>query len=202
MATTEVTIANLALANVGVNKRISALDERNSSEASLINSVFEHSRQYVLRDGLWTFAKRYKVLTLVEADPTPEWSFSYRYPTDCLLARYIVNPVDGKEERKPLEYEIAGDDQGTLILTDTEDAQLCYTMDVTNPQRYDQMFTSTFSWYLAGRIGPALSKLKDIIGLTQKMYATERQIALAAAYNEQKYDDPRQEAEWIQARDS
>lgn len=202
MATTEVTIANLALGNVGVNKFILALDEQRSAEARTCNQFYEHGRLYVLRDGLWTFAKRYRVLTLVEEDPTPEWKFSYRYPADCLLARYIVNTVEGRQERKPIEYEVAGDDQGSLIFTDQEDAQLCYTMDVTNPQRYDQMFVSTFSWYLAIKIGPSLSKLKDVLTMATKMYAVERSAALASAYNEQKYDDPRQEAEWIQGRNA
>jgi hypothetical protein len=201
MATTEVSIANIALGNIGVNKFIAALDEQRSSEARICNQFYEHSRQYVLRDGLWTFAKRYINLTLVEEDPTPEWQFSYRYPPDCLLARYIVNPILGRQERKPTEYEIAGDDQGTLILTDMEDAQLCYTMDVINPGRYDQMFTSAFAWHLSTKIW-TLSKLKEVLAMATKMYQTERDVALAYAYNEQKYADPRQEAEWIQGRDS
>lgn len=200
MATTEVTIANLSLNNIGVNKVISALDERNNTEAKIINAVYEHSRQYVLRDGLWTFAKRYKVLTLVEEDPTPEWLFSYRYPPDCLLARFIVDPILGKKQRKPFEYEVAGDDQGTLLLTNQKDVQLCYTMDVTNPQRYDQMFTSVFSWHLSTKIF-SLSKMKNVLDMATKMYGIERQIALAAQYNEEKYADPRTEAEWIAGRD-
>lgn len=198
MATTEVTIANLALSNIGVSKPILALDER-SVEAKIIDRFYVHSRQYVLRDGLWPFAKRYLNLTLVEEDPTPEWAFSYRYPPNCLLVRFIVNPVMGRHERKPTEYEIAGDDQGTLILTDQEDAQICYTMDVDNPQRYDEMFTSAFSWYLSTKIYN-LSKLKDALGMATKMYSMERQLALASAYNEQKYSDPQNDAEWIQDR--
>jgi len=198
MASTNVSIANLSLGNIGVNKFITALDDR-GTEANTISQYFEHSRQYVLRDGLWPFATRYRNLTLVETDPTPEWKFSYRYPADCLLARYIVNPIQGLRERKPTEYEVAGDDQGSLIFTDMEEAQLCYTMDLDNPQRFDAMFVSAFSWHLASKIW-TLSKLKDILMVTQKRYAEERQIALAAAYNEQKFKDPRFEAEWIEAR--
>lgn len=196
----DVEIANMALGNVAVSKTISALDEQ-STEGRQCNRWFTHARDYILRDGNWPFAKSYMTLQLIEEDPVTDWGFSYRYPTSCLRARYIVNETVGLAERKPQPFEIAADEQGSIIYTDKEDAILCFTTKITNVARFDPMFVSAFAWCLAWRVGPALSKIKDVASYAMKNYVIERGAAMAAALNEQQYAEPL-DAEWIEARNT
>jgi hypothetical protein len=105
--TSEVDVANRALALVGTRSQIASLDE-NSNEARSVKLVFHAQRDELLRMAPWNCATNFTPLALLAAAPgTPEnptagadvwmkgvppppWSYEYAYPNDCLRPIYVV----------------------------------------------------------------------------------------------------------------
>lgn len=144
----QVEICNMALSHLAVGKEIASITE-NTEEARVLNRFYEPARKKVLRDGSWPFATRFVALGLVESAPTSEWDYSYRYPTDCLKVRRIFSGTRNDTRQTRVPYKLAGDSQGTLILTDMDDAEIEYTVNADNPQFYAPDFELAFSYYLA-----------------------------------------------------
>lgn len=157
MALTDVQICNMALGHLSHTKFISSLESDRSLAADLCALCYEPARNFVLEDFPWPFATKYVTLGLVEEDPNEDWSFSYRYPDDCVYARRIVTSL-GRNDPNPSPFRVGADDEGRLIYTSQEDAVLEYTRLVTNTDLYPSVFAMAVSWYLASLIAPGLAK--------------------------------------------
>jgi len=153
----DIDICNLALLRLGTRSSISSLSE-NSTEAMTCALLFP-----VVRDGLlarhhWGFASRRTALADLGLPPDP-WAFRYAYPTDCLQARSIHQPVAGA----PLiPFAISGDQDGAgnpiqVILTDQPQAELVYTARIASAALFDATFVEALSWTLAAELGVALT---------------------------------------------
>src|SRR5512146_1689119 len=103
MTLTDIQICNMALGHIGVTKFIAALTDR-SNEANVCNLYYEQARDFVLEDLPWPFATRYISLGLVTdftALTIPhDWSYAYRYPSDCVFARRLVTTI-GRTDPNP-----------------------------------------------------------------------------------------------------
>lgn len=86
----QVAICNLALHHLATGKQITSLTEK-SEEARVCNVFYDQVKDEVLRDFAWPFATVTVTLELVQQQPTFEWGYSYRMPSDCLAARRILN---------------------------------------------------------------------------------------------------------------
>jgi hypothetical protein len=82
MATSEVTICNLALGKLGAGSII-ALDEE-STEARVCRLHYSQTRDEVLRLHRWNFAIRPETLVQSVEAPAFGWAFQYELPTDRL----------------------------------------------------------------------------------------------------------------------
>jgi hypothetical protein len=182
-------IANMALAHLGNSKLIASLTE-NSDLARSCNAFYETARDKVLEDFNWPFARKFVTLGLVEEDPTgidDEWSFSYRYPSDCLMARRLISGIKAEDKDTEYKYIIGSDSQGRLIYTDIEDARLEYTKREDDTAKYPISFTLALSYYLAFLIAPRVTA-GDPFGLAKKAetnYIVEIQKSRANSFNEQ-----------------
>jgi hypothetical protein len=193
-------IWNLALGHLGVGTEIASPTER-SAEASACRRFWDTAIKQTLRDFPWPFATRYIELGLVEEDPTSEWAYSYRYPSDCLYLRRIFsgNRNDNQDSRIP--YILGGDDDGQLILTDMEDAECEYTTYLETVSDYPEDFVMASSLRLAHLIAPKLTK-GDPYKLGEnafRLYRYELSRARANSLNEQQFDNA-PESEFIRAR--
>lgn len=198
----EVQICNLALGHCGVSTPIASLDEA-SKEAQACKLFFEQERDTVLRDFPWPFATRIAALALVEEAPNSEWAFSYRYPTDCLRLRRVLNPAGRNDSRQSrLSYRLANDTQGTLILTDEAEASIEYTVRISNAGLFSPDFVSALALRLAAMIAPQLTG-GDPFKLGERalrLYILAMGTAQASALNEEQADDA-PDAEYIRARE-
>jgi hypothetical protein len=150
-------ICNLALSHLGVGKEIANLDTEQSQEASACRRFYETARDACLRDFSWPFAMRYDELALVEEDPNDEWLFSYRYPTNCMRILKILSGTRNDTRQTRVPYEIAQDDQGRLLFTDQENAEIRYIYKETDPDKYTPDFILALSYRLAYYIAPRLT---------------------------------------------
>lgn len=196
-----VEIANFALSHLGIGKEISSFDEK-SAEASACDRFYDVALEAVLRDFAWPFATKIDALALVEEDPNDEWSFSYRYPSDCLHVRRILSGTRNDTRQSRVPYRIIQDDEGLLILTDLGEAEMEYTLRADDPVRYPPDFKMAFSFRLAAYIAPRItsgdrSKMREQM---LQLYAYEISAAKATAGNEEQPDEL-PDSEFIRARD-
>lgn len=224
----DVDIANLALIRIGYPQQLNSFND-GSEAAALLSKWYYNLRDMLLRDFPWPWAKASAVLAQVSTAgqmATPEWLYSYRYPTDCLwLRRLFANPqaigivpplttipnqqsytpqpwlrADG--DPTPPAFDIAADTAGKLILTDMPNAVAIYTRSVTDPTQFPQDFVSLLAWRVATDMAYALAISDARRKEAFDAYQFEMNKAKANALNEQQSDTPTMEYQspTVQAR--
>lgn len=202
MATSSTQIANFAIGHIGIAKQIANLESDTSREALACRLFYTTALEKVLGDFNWPFATKFISLGLVEENPIREWAYSYRYPSDCLNLRRILSGVRNDNRQSIIPFRVGQDDTGALIYTDAEDAEMEYTVRVTDTARFSPNFSIALSYLLASYIVPMIvgsDRFKMIPGLLQ-LYDAELRNAQAGALNEQQ-DEQLPESEFIRARD-
>jgi hypothetical protein len=149
-------VCNFALSHLGVGKRITDIDSESSLEADTCNLFYDDALDLVLREFEWPFATKIVTLGLVQENPTDEWAFSYRYPSDCLYLRRILSGRRNDSRQSQTPYRLYQDDAGSLIYTDMADARVEYTVRVTDVDRFPVDFKMSFSYFLASLIAPSI----------------------------------------------
>lgn len=98
-------IANMALQGIGSQVQIASLSEI-SPEAAAVNLIYAQTRNGLLRQYMWNWARRQLALAVLKAaqgtpenptgtgalPPTP-WRYSYAYPSDAIRLRYLLPEV-------------------------------------------------------------------------------------------------------------
>src|SRR5690606_28194143 len=103
------------------------------------------------------FATRIVALGLVEEEPNSEWGYSYRYPSDCLMVRRFITGIQPDTQETKIPYRVIGDDDGLLILTNEDEAEIEYTIRATDTLRYPPDFEMALSFRLASYIAPRIT---------------------------------------------
>ncbi|MBA3755526.1 MAG: hypothetical protein H0X02_04570 [Nitrosomonas sp.] len=194
-------ICNIAIGHLGSGKEIGSLEEK-SQEAAICRRFYQISLEATLRDYSWPFATKIATLALIEETPNLEWSFSYRFPSDCLNIRKILSGVRNDTRQSRVPYKIGQDDGGLLLFTDQSLAQAEYTIIAPDTSRFPPDFVMAFSFRLASYLAPSITggdpyRLGD---KCFKLYAVEIDRAKASAMNEEQTDEE-PESEFIRARD-
>jgi len=170
-----VSICNLALIQVGA-QTISAFTEQ-TREARLCNQIYEYSKDSVLRAHDWNFARCRVDLGLLATTFT-NWSYTYAYPSDCLVARKIVNPLgsgntqtyyDYEDETYrttgQLPYDIMRTSTGSkVVVTNIADAELEYTARIDDANMFDSMFIDALILRLASDLASPLRADRRVAG--------------------------------------
>lgn len=192
-------ICNMALSHIS-NKEIADYDTEQSEEGRTCRIFYPTALTATLRDFYWPFATRTKALSLVASNPTPEWQYSYRYPSDCVDIKRILSGYRNDTRQSRVPFIISNDDTGSLILTDMAEAKAEYTVNNVSTERFPPDFLLGLSYRLAHFLVPRMTsgdpfKMKsEILALYDKEIAK----AKANARNEGQFDeDPASEFERI-----
>ena len=191
MASSDTEIANFALSHLGVSKPIGNLTTESSAEAVACRRFYANTRDEMLRSFNWPFARQCVALGLVESNPTDEWQFSYRYPSDCLMVRRMFNSIRNPTQKSAEKYWIARDATGLLIYTDLDDASAEYTIREEDVLRFPPDFVIALSYRLASYVAPLITR-GDPFKLAEKsvqLYRLSSTTAAANALNEQRRDE-------------
>ena len=199
---TKTEIANLALSHLGIGKEIANIETENSQEANAMRRFYTIATEATLRDFHWPFANKEISLNLVETNPTSEWTYSYRYPTDCIKLKRIWSGLRNDNRQSRIPFKLMRDAAGRLIYSDQLNACMEYTYNETDASRFTPDFVQALSFRLAGYTAPRLTsgdpfKLRESI---YKLYILEITRAQATASNEEQDEEPPL-AEWTRARD-
>lgn len=198
---TKVGICNLALSHLGVGKEIASLTEQ-SEEASVCNRFFDQVKEELFREIPWSFAIKFADMELVEEDPTDEWGFSYRYPSDCVKFIRILSGLRNDNRQSRVPYKMGADGSGKLIYSDIDSAQCEYICLADDPQFWPSDFVQAFAFKLAFYIAPRVTG-GDPYKLGQRAfegYKMAMAMAASSNFNEQQVEeDP--ESDFIRARE-
>lgn len=158
MYTSLTEVANAALGYLGITSKIGDLETENSPEARAVNTYIAIAIDETLSEWPWPFATRFSEIQVVEENPTPDWGYSYRYPSNCVMVRRIVPPGLAFEPRMfRLPFRISADDDGKLILTNEYDPTIEYTARVNDVQQWPPDFCNCIAMKLAFYISAELT---------------------------------------------
>jgi len=157
MATSKTSICNLALLHLGHSKLLGNVDTDTTAPAQLCRAVYDQARNEVFRDFNWPFATSRVTLALVKEDPNAEWSYSYRYPDDCMAFHRILDDDRATALITHIPFRLGQDAAGTLIFTDRDAADGQYTILIEDPTRYPADFVQVITLLLAAYVAPGVT---------------------------------------------
>jgi hypothetical protein len=178
MPLSQVQICNLALSRIGITQAIDSIDEA-SNEARQCKLLFDPCLEDLISSHDWPFANRIAELGLVEENPTPSWTYSYRLPADYLKVNFI-------EEDDSEEFQISSDASGGLFYSNLDSVTLNYTASITDIG----IIPTDVAWVLAGKLAyelaPALSRSDSVIERAFRWYQDKLREALINRIGEPK----------------
>ena len=135
MAISNIAIANRALTLLAVD-RILAFDE-NSEQARKMNAIFETTRDALLSEHNWNFARKERLLSLLSDEPLlDDYAYAYQIPSDCLrvlrLQTYFTFAIYGNK-----------------VYTNSNDPRIEYIAQITDPTKFSAGFVKAFAARLA-----------------------------------------------------
>jgi hypothetical protein len=135
MAVSNVTIANRALTLLSAD-RIQALNDT-SEQARKINAIFDDTRDAMLEEHNWNFARKQRELAVLSDAPVLDgWSYEYQLPSDCIR----VTKLEG-------DYPYAV--YGNKLYTNSDDPRIEYVSRETDPTKFSSGFVKAFASRLA-----------------------------------------------------
>lgn len=204
MATSRTHLANMALRHVGVSQTLADVDNASdrSAAARACRDFIDQAREEVLRDFDWPFARRVSAsagLALIEEDPSSEWQYSYRLPSDAVAVRRIINGSTSRVETLAtrIPFEMLADDDGAILYTDYvsstgDPLRVVYTTRVESVPRWPVDVAQSWALLLAGYIAPSITE-GDELKLGERAlakYNWRLQRAMVNAANESVPDQP------------
>ncbi len=197
-----VTLANQALSHCGTRSKILDLNE-GSPEANAVQTHLDTVRRQSLRLYDWNFARRTVTLSQVSPCSVVRWQYEYAVPSDMVRLRRLndrlvpLTPADW--------YELAADLDGNrnpinVIFTNDATAVALYTMDVQDPNRWDDGFADAFAYGLGQKICFELSGKEDRSKALFQLWQRALWEAAAQAANESPSQMPTWRTDGLIAR--
>lgn len=204
-------IVNAALSYIGLRDPILALNE-DSVPAIVANLHFESSRNAVLGERPWNFAKASTTLARLNVTAPTGWAYAYQLPADLLpgKARRLANTV--REALVPpaavggtslvafeLRWMTISGSPVQVLVTDHESPELIYTRLVTEFVRWPENAADALAWHLAPKLalGLAVDLPKGIA--FREEYRRALDVAFMEDMNSVKPDPP-QASQFAQVR--
>lgn len=169
-------LINAALVRIGYKLRIGSLYD-GSPAASACLDLYGQTRDQMLRDGDWGFARRDVSAVLLKQAPAGgyvgnPWNptaypplgyiYQYEYPSDALKIRGIQGPKPYAIDFDPVSAPFSTPNDDTysppakVIVCNVANAILTYTGRITNPGTWEASFTEALIAAVARRVTPTL----------------------------------------------
>lgn len=190
MATSDVTIANLALQKLGTPKRIAALDDPNSSNARSLNACYASLRDSEQRKNNWNFCiKRVSIGADAAQTVWGGWN-RFALPNDYI--KILRDDESGQE----VDWTIEG---GFIITSFASPLNIKYVARIVDPNAFDTLFIEAFACRLA------MQTCKEITGSNElkKDIQAEYERAIGDAFTHDAIERPPakdNEDDWVNAR--
>jgi hypothetical protein len=171
----EVEISNLALAHLGDSATVASLSPpEGSAQAERCARFYPLARDVMQEDFVWNFCVRRKMLALVASWSSGKWAYAYAAPSEMIKPISVSHPeassdqVDALGGRQGVPFQIESTDTGQIvILTNLPDAELRYTVKVSDSTKFSAQFVEALSWRLASMLAGPILKGEAGIKMTQ-----------------------------------
>lgn len=192
----ETQIGKLSLQHIGDRYDIADLTEE-SVEAEQVNLIFDDTRDWLLRQHTWGFAKKFATPASLTGTVPNNYDYMYTYMTDAVRVNQVVDPLGLNTK---IDFEIARNSSDKkVILTDQSDAEFIYTARITNTAEFDPEFVIAFSYALAAKLAIPLTGDREIAN--DMAVLAERTITAAQTTDSNEgVADEAPDADWITAR--
>lgn len=152
-------ICNLALAHLGDEATVASISPPESSpQAEHCARYYPIARQAILELHSWGFATRRTELAELVDTPSSGWMFTYGLPSQCLKPLAIL-PFESIDTDDTQDFAIETLANGVKVLySNTENAVLIYTVDVTDPTKFTPLFVTALARLLASYLAGPLIK--------------------------------------------
>lgn len=187
-------LANYALLQMGEGFQISDFDTDQSEEGQVIRATYDGLIEEKLRERRWNRFIRRAGLALVANNPTPSFSFSYRYPSNCLDFHRFDNGDRSGLNVPPVVFELSNDDQGLLLLTDWPGNNTGvfgeWTLADPPMNLWSSDFKTAFAFEWASIIAPSLLKgsSQAVVAKLEAKAGAKWKRAKSTDYREQHLD--------------
>lgn len=167
--TTQVDIANRALAEVGTRSQLTGSTISTSSTEGLYASLlYAPLRDFLLREGDYDFAMTSSALVALAAAGV--WPFAYQYPSGALRIRQLVPSVYVALDPRPIEWNIFEVANVRQIRTNLACSEAYYTVapaeDIWDPiftEAFVRLLASSLAFALENRIEASQVKLTEAV---------------------------------------
>lgn len=166
----EVSICNLTLAKIGDDGFITDISE-NSKAANLFRVFYEPTRDSVLRQYLWRFARKRQILAPLVDTPAFDGGSYFQIPTDCL--RVVGTDLDYNYGYGRWVVE------GDRIVADTDALNLVYIKRITDTALFDAIFVDALTSRLGDLMSMPLAKSQSLKDQMQKEF---KELVVKAAF--------------------
>lgn len=163
---TKTDIANMALGHIGISASEVDVDTSKTIDAQMFNLYYDDAIKRMYEKYKPKFAQKWENLALVEENPNDDWSYSFRYPVDCVMVLGIGDTRIGETTYTDVRYTIASDATGLLIFTDFNiEATAHYVQNFTSVNDMPASVRMGLSYEMAALIAPSLSQKAPVNSL-------------------------------------
>lgn len=201
--TTQLKVANRAIALCGVGEQIEDLEEDATPEAEAVEEVYDDCLHELYREFKWPHATKIVTATLVsdeDDDYSDEWGYAYSYPSDCERLHRITNDLVHDTQESLIRFKIIHDSAfERVVLTSQEDAEFEYTFFNDDEATFPWDFAEALAHRIAYKILPRLTEDPDKLKMGAYYYRMSQKMGRANALNENKPARPN-ESEFTSGR--
>jgi hypothetical protein len=168
--TTQVDIANRALAQIGTRSQLTGLtiNPAESAEALYSSLLYAPLRDFLLTEGDYDFSSQ--LVAAVGAAGVPLWPFAYVYPTGALRIRQLVPITLPALDPQPLQWNIISVSNVRRIVSQNAAGSILITAaaieDLWDPiftEAYTRLLASALAFAVENRIEASKEKLSEAI---------------------------------------
>ncbi len=190
MATSDVSVCNLALQKLGAARIVSLTED--SRNARSVNACYEALRDAEIRRYKWGFAKTRATLAPSAIEPDHTYLYAFPLPADCLR---LLPPA-----RNGLDWQVESHEGANAILTNDGDTlEIEYLKRVTDPTKFDpcfvEMLAAKIAWHCCEEITQSNAKKEAINTEYRDLRAEARRMNAFEYTAEEAPEDP-----WLAAR--
>lgn len=180
MAVSETSICNMSLGRIAA-KRINSFDDTSDSIKSAIECRlhFVQTRDALQRSHAWVFNATRVILSQDTTSPVFEYDNQFLIPDDYLRARTVYDESGGPNSLSSYSAAIEANADGDLRwLTNQSAVNLRYSYRVTDPGKFDPLFTEVFVLKLARKLVMPLAgaEQKLLVGIDKELIPLERRV--------------------------
>lgn len=152
--TTSVSVCNLALARLGDEASVTAINPPDGSPQAKYCAIFlPIALSAVLDEHNWSFTTKVSALDLAARNDDPRWLYCYVLPEDFNRVISVFGIYSGAQN-----FTLATNDgTGPRLLTNQADAYIEYAAAITDPNLFTPAFLDALAWKLAANLaGPII----------------------------------------------